>query len=136
MCIILAHMINYTRKKVKMHPHLTVLVKKETSPPPGCVLYFWKSVCWEKRAQGGKMNEQSNGNRFNGAAWFDRQVASRTRAALDARGSTASTKSREYRIEYARQLALFRAERAKVKRRKAEKYAALLAKKERARQSA
>ena len=82
------------------------------------------------------MNEHSSGNRFNGAAWFDRQVASRTRAALDARGSTASTKSREYRIEYARQLALFRAERAKVKRRKAEKYAALLAKKERARQSA
>ena len=82
------------------------------------------------------MNEQSSGNRFNGAAWFDRQVACRTRAALQTRGSTASAKSREYRTEYARQLALFRAERAEVKRRKAEKYAALLAKKEQSRQSA
>ncbi len=82
------------------------------------------------------MNEQRNENRFNGAAWFDRQVACRTRAALDERGSTVITKSREYRIEYARQLAKFRAERAEVKRRKAEKYAALLAKKEQARQGA
>ena len=82
------------------------------------------------------MNEKSNRNRFNGAAWFDRQVASRTRAALQARGSTATTKSRAYKTEYARQLALLRAERAEVKRCKAEKYAALLAKKERARQNA
>ena len=129
-------MIDYTLKKVKMHPHFALLVKKETSSAAGCVLYFWRSIDWQKRAQGGKTNEQSNGNRFNGAAWFDRQVERRTRAALQARGSTASTKSREYRAEYARQLALLRAERAEVKRRKAEKHAALLAKKERARQRA
>ena len=85
--------------------------------------------------KGKKMNRE-NHSQFNGAAWFDRQVHSRTRAALDERGSGATTKSREYRIEYARQLTLFRAERAEVKRRKAEKYAALLAKKEQARQGA
>jgi len=71
---------------------------------------------------------------FDGAAWFDQQVQRRTRAALNERGSTASTKSREYRTEYARQLKLFRAERAEVKRRKREKYAALLAKKQSAEQ--
>ena len=72
------------------------------------------------------MGEQ---NRFNGAAWFDRQVQLRTRAALDARGSCASTRSIEYQREYARQLALFRAERAEIKRRKAEKYLARMEKK-------
>ncbi len=66
---------------------------------------------------------------FDGKAWFDRQVHSRTRAALDARGSKASTHSREYRTEYARQLVLFRAERAEVKRRKHEKYLERLEKK-------
>ncbi len=49
---------------------------------------------------------------FDDKAWFDRQVHSRTRAALDAR-----------------QLELFRAERAEVKRRKQEKYLARLEKK-------
>ena len=74
------------------------------------------------------MCEEVKPRPFNGAAWFDRQVHRRTRAALDERGCIASTKSREYRTEYARQLALFRAERAEVKRRKKEKYAALLEK--------
>ena len=53
----------------------------------------------------------------------------RTRNALTERGSKAKTKSREYKTEYARQLALFRAERMEVKRKKAEKYAALMEKK-------
>ncbi len=80
------------------------------------------------------MYQKATEHRFNGAAWFDQQVQRRTRAALNERGSTASTKSREYRTEYARQLKLFRAERAEVKRRKREKYAALLAKKQSAEQ--
>ncbi len=75
------------------------------------------------------MCQEAKPRTFNGAAWFDRQVQRRTRAALTERGSSASTKSREYKTEYARQLALFRAERAEVKRRKKEKYAALLEKK-------
>ncbi len=66
---------------------------------------------------------------FNGAAWFERQVQLRTRNALTERGSTANTKSREYKTEYARQLALFRAERMEVKRRKRENYLARLEKK-------
>ena len=70
------------------------------------------------------MGEKGSHSRFNGAAWFDRQVRSRTRAALDARGSTAKTHSREYQREYARQLSLFRAERAEVKQRRREKYLA------------
>lgn len=82
------------------------------------------------------MQQGDHQNRFNGAAWFDQQVCNRTRAALTARGSIASTRSREYKEEYARQLKLFRAERAEKKRRKAEKYAALMAKKEQARQTA
>ena len=80
------------------------------------------------------MYEEAKPRPFNGAAWFDQQVQRRTRAALNERGSTASTKSREYRTEYARQLKLFRAERAEVKRRKKKKYAALLAKKQSAEQ--
>ena len=80
------------------------------------------------------MGETRQYHPFNGAAWFDHQVQKRTRNALTERGSTASTKSREYRTEYARQLKLFRAERAEVKRRKREKYAALLAKKQSAEQ--
>ncbi len=82
------------------------------------------------------MGQENSGGRFNGALWFEQQVQRRTRAALTKRGSTASTKSREYQTEYAQQLALFRAERAKVKQRKAEKYAALMAKKAAAQQSA
>lgn len=64
---------------------------------------------------------------FNGAVWFDRQVQRRTRVALNARGSKAKTKSPEYVTEYERQLKLFRAERAEVKKRKKEKYLARLA---------
>lgn len=80
------------------------------------------------------MQKGDNQRRFNGALWFERQVQRRTRAALDARGSTAAAKSREYKAEYKRQLKLFRAERAEKKRRKAEKHAAIMAKKEQARQ--
>jgi len=80
------------------------------------------------------VKKEANKCRFNGALWFERQVQCRTRAALDARGSTASTKSKEYKAEYAQQLKLFRAERAEKKRRKAEKHAAIMAKKEQARQ--
>lgn len=75
------------------------------------------------------MGEKGQYQPFNGAAWFERQVQRRTRAALTERGSTAKSKSQEYKTEYARQLALFRAERMEVKQRKAEKYAALLEKK-------
>lgn len=82
------------------------------------------------------MDQHHPRGRFNGALWFDRQVQSRTRAALTERGSHASTRSREYKDEYARQLELFRAERAEIKRRKAEKYAAILEKKDQARQNA
>ena len=64
--------------------------------------------------------------RFDGAAWFDRQVQRRTRAALNARGSKAKTKSQEYVTEYERQLALFRAERKEIKQRKREKHLAML----------
>ena len=80
------------------------------------------------------MGQQGTGSRFNRALWFEQQVAKRTRAALTARGSNAPVKSREYQVEYAKQLVRFRAERAEVKRRKAEKYAALMA--NRAEQSA
>ncbi len=72
---------------------------------------------------------------FNGAAWFERQVQLRTRNALTERGSTAKTKSREYKTEYARQLALFRAERMEVKRRKREIYLARLERRESKKQS-
>ena len=75
------------------------------------------------------MGETRQYHPFNGAAWFDYQVQKRTRAALTERGSTVKTKSREYKTEYARQLALFRAERMEVKRKKAEKYAALMERK-------
>ena len=73
------------------------------------------------------MGQQGTGSRFNGALWFEQQVAKRTRAALTARGSNAPVNSREYQVEHAKQLVRFRAERAEVKRRKAEKYAALMA---------
>ena len=75
------------------------------------------------------MGEKGSHSRFNGAAWFDRQVRSRTRAALDERGSTAKPHSREYQREYARQLSLFRAERAEIKQRRLEKHLARLEKK-------
>ena len=86
---------------------------------------------------GGKRVDQHHPRgRFNGALWFEHQVQSRTRAALTERGSHASTRSREYKDEYARQLALFRAERAEIKRRKAAKYAAILEKMDQTRQNA
>ncbi len=72
--------------------------------------------------------EQSRGS-FDGAAWFERQVQKRTRDELTGRGSTASTHSREYKLEYARQLKLFRAERAEIKKRRKEKYLARMEKK-------
>ena len=75
------------------------------------------------------MEEKRTYKPFDGKAWFDRQVHRRTRAALNEQGSIVSKKSREYKTEYARQLALFRAERMEVKRKKAEKYAALMEKK-------
>ena len=74
------------------------------------------------------MAQDNSRGGFNGSAWFDRQVRTRTRAALRERGSTASPRSLEYRDEYERQLLLFRAERAAVKKRKAEIYAARLKK--------
>ncbi len=61
------------------------------------------------------------GRRFNGNVWFENQVRFRTRAALTAKGSKAGCRTAEYNQEYQRQLALFRAERAEVKRRKQEK---------------
>lgn len=75
------------------------------------------------------MEKKGKQNGFNGAAWFDRQVHSRTRAALNAQGSNASPRSREYKMEYMQQQKLFRAERAEVKRRKHEKYLARIEKK-------
>ena len=74
------------------------------------------------------MGETWKRNRFNGAAWFDRQVCIRTRAALDERGSKARHHSAEYQKEYKQQLKLFRAERAKVKEMKHEKYLARMKK--------
>ncbi len=74
------------------------------------------------------MGEKERHGRFDGAAWFDRQVRIRTRSALNERGSKAMTQSREYQTEYARQLALFRAERAEINRRKREKYLARMEK--------
>lgn len=73
-------------------------------------------------------HDKSRGS-FDGAAWFERQVRCRTREALCERGSEASTHSTEYRAEYARQMLLFRAERAAIKKRKAEIYAERLKKK-------
>ena len=75
----------------------------------------------------GKEKKRSNG--FDGAGWFERQVHLRTRAALNDQGIIASSHSREYKTEYARQLLLFRAERAEFKRRKHEKHLARMAKK-------
>jgi len=74
------------------------------------------------------MSQKNTYCRFNGAAWFDRQVQRRTREALNARGSKAGTRSREYKTEYARQLAMFRAERAEVKQRRQEKCLARMSK--------
>ena len=67
-------------------------------------------------------HDKSRGG-FDGNLWFESKVRARTRDALCARGSEASTHSAEYRAEYARQLLLFRAERAAIKKRKAEIYA-------------
>ena len=74
------------------------------------------------------MEKKGKQNGFNGAAWFDRQVHCRTRAALAAQGVTASSRSLEYKAEYARQKKLFRSERAEVKRRKHEKHIARMKK--------
>ena len=60
---------------------------------------------------------------FNGAAWFEKQVHRRTRVALAERGSTAKSNSFEYRREYQRQLAAFRAIRWEKKAEKAKKHA-------------
>ncbi len=60
---------------------------------------------------------------FNGAAWFEKQVHRRTRAALAERGSTAKANSREYRMEYERQRTAFRAIRREKKAEKAKKHA-------------
>ena len=76
------------------------------------------------------MKEGYDRPRFNGAAWFERQVQNRTRAALTERGSTAGTRTAEYAKEYRRQMELFRAERREIKRRKAEIYAERMRKKE------
>ena len=70
------------------------------------------------------MEDKRKRKRFDGATWFDRQVSIRTRAALDERGSTAESSSLEYKTEYARQVKLFRAERAIIKQRKKEKHIA------------
>ncbi len=70
------------------------------------------------------MGEKGNYHRFDGAVWFERQVHMRTRAALDARGSAASSRSREYKTEYTRQSALFQAERAEIKKQRREKFLA------------
>lgn len=76
------------------------------------------------------MGEKKQQCHFNGAAWFERQVHIRTRTALTERGSTASAKSQEYKAEYKRQIRLFRAERAEVKKRKHEKYLARMEKRQ------
>ena len=67
------------------------------------------------------MPAEAKGKRFDGNAWFERQVRKRTRDALTARGSRARVKTSEYHAEYVRQLALFRAERAAIKQQRAEK---------------
>ncbi|MCR4805358.1 MAG: hypothetical protein K5981_06845 [Clostridia bacterium] len=68
------------------------------------------------------MGENERRCRFDGNAWFLNQVRCRTRAALNARGSRAKADSSEYKAEYARQLKLFRAERAEVKQRRRKKF--------------
>ena len=73
-------------------------------------------------------HDKSRGG-FDGSTWFEHQVRTRTRAALRERSSTASARSLEYRDEYERQLLLFRAERAAIKKRKAELYAERMKKK-------
>ena len=60
-------------------------------------------------------------NHFDGNKWFENKVRNRTRAALTERGSKASAHSAEYNAEYKKQYALFRAERAEIKRSKHEK---------------
>ena len=72
--------------------------------------------------------------RFDGAAWFRKQMLNRTRAALNEKGSKAKPGSNEYQAEYDRQLSIYRAERAEVKKRKAEKYAARMAEQKRKRE--
>ena len=66
----------------------------------------------------GEKDTARSPKRFNGSAWFERQVHTRTRAALTARGIRASTRSRVYQLEYAWQLSQFRSERAEKKRQK------------------
>ncbi len=70
-----------------------------------------------------EVEERKKRSRFDGNAWFEQQVRTRTRNALTARGVKASAHSQAYRDEYARQLALFRAERAEIKERRRKKYA-------------
>ena len=78
--------------------------------------------------------ETQNGyeHRFDGNKWFENKVRARTRAALTERGSKASGHSPEYSAEYKKQYAMFRAERAEIKRRKREEYLARIQKKENA----
>ena len=75
------------------------------------------------------------GHRFDGNKWFENKVRARTRAALAERGSTVSGHSPEYGAEYKKQYALFRAERAEIKRHKKEEYLARMQKKENAGQT-
>ena len=70
------------------------------------------------------MDDKRSYQTYDAAAWYERQVHSRTRAALNERGSNANTHSREYKTEYKRQQELFILERREIKRRKKEKYLA------------
>lgn len=70
------------------------------------------------------MDEKGSYQTYDVAAWYKRQMHSRTRAALNERGSKAGIHSREYKTEYKRQQELFIAERREIKRRRKEKYLA------------
>jgi hypothetical protein len=80
------------------------------------------------------MDDKRSHPTYDVAAWYKRQVHSRTRAALNERGSHADTHSREYKTEYKLQQELFIAERRERKRRKREKYLARVAKQQHAEQ--
>ena len=68
------------------------------------------------------MEKKGGYQRFDGRAWLIKQVHKRTSDKLKENGIEASTHSVIYKTEYARQMALFRAERAEIKRRKKEKH--------------
>ena len=80
--------------------------------------------------QGDTMEQKNIGRRFDGSLWFENELRRRTREALNEKGLKAGTGSPVYRAEYARQLEILRAERAEVKRRRAEKLAQRLARDE------